>query len=286
MKKKALVVIVVSALLTSAVAEIELVGLAWANPLGLFSFTAPPDILFYSPLNKTYTGNVLLNFTVIPSKDWVNGVYYHPEICQELKSVDYHIDGSLQGSIAANSNLTHPFRYSANLTDLQEGSHCLIVETISTGVEGGYMFGDPGHIVPADSAKVTVYFSIADDGFPPRVSLLSAENKTYSTSNITLAYSINDQVVNALYSLDRQESVSLSGNTTLTDLPEGSHDITVYAYDRAGNKVSETVHFTISMPEPFPTTLIIGSVIVVAVVAAVCLGLLVYLKKRGRGKTQ
>lgn len=280
MKKKALTVILVSALLIAGVAEIELVGLAWANPLGLFSFTAPPDILFFSPLNKTYTGNVLLNFTVIPSKDWVNGIYYHPEICQELKSVDYYIDGSFQGSIAANSNLTHPFRYSANLTDLQEGSHWLIVETISTGVEGGYMFGDPGHIVPADSAKVTVYFSIADDGFPPRVTLLSAENKTYSTTNITLTYSMNDQVVKALYSLDGQKSVSLSGNTILTDLSEGSHHITVYAYDRAGNNASETVYFTVSMPKPFPTTLDTASVSVLAVIIAI--GLFIFLKKRWR----
>jgi hypothetical protein len=285
MKKTALALTIVFGLIVSLVAGTQFISLAGANPLGLFSFTAPPDILFDSPLNKTYTGNVLLSFTVIASKDWVNGIWYHPEICQELNSVDYYIDGSFQGSIVANSNLTHPFRYSANLTDLQEGSHCLIVETKSTGVKGGYTFGDPGHKVPADSANVTVYFSIADDGFPPRVSLLSAENKTYSIANITLTYSINDQVVNAVYSLDGQESVNLSGNTTLTDLSEGSHDITVYAYDRAGNVASETVHFTVSTPEPFPTTLLIGSAIAVLAVV-VGLGLLVYLKKRGRGKTQ
>ena len=278
MKKTALAAILVSALLIAAVAEIESVSLAWANWGGLWSFTAPPDIRLDSPLNTTYTGNVLLSFTVFASMDWVRG-FDDPEIYQELNSVDYYIDGSLQGSIVANSNLTDVFRYSANLTGLQEGSHCLMVETDSTGVTGGIMIGGTKR-VPGDSAWVTVYFSVADDGIPPRVSLLSAENKTYSTANITLTYSINDQVVKALYSLDGQESVSLSGNTTLTDLSEGSHDITVYAYDRAGNVASETVYFTVSMPEPFPTTLVTASVSLLAVI--IVIGLFIFLKKRRR----
>jgi len=276
MKKTALAVILVSALLISAVAEIESVSLAWANWGGLWSFRAPPDIRLDSPLNTTYAGNVLLSFTVFASMDWVRG-FDDPEIYQELNSVDYYIDGSLQGSIVANSKLIHVFRYSANLTGLQEGSHCLVVRTNSTGVTGGIMIGGIDR-VPGDSAWVTVYFSVADDGIPPRVSLLSAENKTYSTANITLTYSINDQAVKALYSLDGQESVNLSENTTLTDLSEGSHDITVYAYDRVGNEVSETVYFTISVPKPFPTTLVTASVSIVAVI--VVIGFLVYLKKR------
>lgn len=278
MKKTALAAILVSALLISAVAEIESVSLAWANWGGLWSFRAPPDMRLDSPLNTTYAGNVLLSFSVFASMDWVRG-FDDPEIYQELNSVDYYIDGSLQGSIVANSKLIQVFRYSANLTGLQEGSHCLVVRTNSTGVTGGIMIGGIDR-VPGDSAWVTVYFSVADDGIPPRVSLLSAENKTYSTANITLTYSINDQVVKALYSLDGQESISLSENTTLIDLPEGSHDITVYAYDRVGNVASETVYFTVSVPEPFPTTLVTASVSLLAVI--IVIGLFIFLKKRRR----
>jgi len=281
MKKTALVAILVSALLIAAIPEIESVGLAWANWGGLIFFTAAPDIKLDSPLNTTYTEDVLLSFSVFASMDWVRG-FDDPEIYQELNSVDYYIDGIFQGSIAANSKLIHVFRYSANLTGLQEGSHCLVVETNSTGVHTGIMMGNRVSRVPGDSATVTVYFSIADDGIPPKISLLSAENKTYPTTNITLTYSINDQVIKALYSLDGQESVNLSGNTTLTDLSEGSHNITVYAYDRVGNEVSESVYFTVSVPKPFPTTLLLGSAIAVAVAAVVGLGLLVYFKKRKR----
>jgi len=280
MKKTAFVISIALALLISAVAELESVGLAWANPFHYH--TAPPDMILFFPLNITYTGNVPLNFTVIASRDWVKGVDYDPEMYQELNSVDYYIDGSFHGSIVANSNLTYPFRYSANLTGLCEGGHCLVVETVSTGVTNWGSAGEGWKRVPGDSATVTVYFSIADDGIPPKISLLSAENKTYPTTNITLTYSINDQVVKALYSLDGQESVRLSGNTTLTDLSEGSHNITVHAYDRVGNEVSESVYFTVSVPKPFPTTLLIGSAIAVAVAAVVGLGLLVYFKKRKR----
>jgi len=42
------------------------------------------------------------------------------------------------------------------------------------------------------------------------------------------------------------------------------------------------VHFTVSVPEPLPTTLVVASVLVVAVVA---IGLLVYFKKRHRLKS-
>ncbi len=274
MKKTALAVILVSVLLISAVAEIESVGLAWANPFS--SYTAAPDVKLYSPLNETYAGSVPMSFTVFASMYWVRGDD-NPEIYQELESVDYYIDGSFQDSIVATSKLIQIFRYSANLTGLCEGGHCLVVETVSTGVTNWGLTG--WKRVVGDSATVTVYFSIADDGIPPKISLLSAENKTYPTTNITLTYSINDQVVKALCSLDGQENKRLSGNTTLTNLSEGSHNITVHAYDRVGNEVSETVYFTVSVPKPFPTTLLIGSAIVV-VVAVVGLGLLVYFKKR------
>jgi hypothetical protein len=56
------------------------------------------------------------------------------------------------------------------------------------------------------------------------------------------------------------------------------HNVTVYAKDlleNTGN--SDTIWFRIA--EPFPTTLVVASVIIVAVVSA---GLLFYFKKRKR----
>jgi hypothetical protein len=79
-----------------------------------------------------------------------------------------------------------------------------------------------------------------------------------------------------MYSLDGDDNVTVAGNATLTGLAYGYHNVTVYAIDKLGNiGTSETVFFTLS--EPFPTTLVVAFVLIVAVV---CIGLTVYFKKR------
>ena len=84
------------------------------------------------------------------------------------------------------------------------------------------------------------------------------------------------------YSLDGQENFAIAGNATLGELPNGSHNLTVYVTDQSGNTgFSETIYFTVDVPEPFPTTLIVASVITVAVYS---IGLLVYFKKRQKAR--
>jgi hypothetical protein len=80
--------------------------------------------------------------------------------------------------------------------------------------------------------------------------------------------------------LDGQDNVTLTGNTTLTGLPTGSHNVTVYGQDVYGNPgTSEAVTFTVA--EPFPTTLVAVAIAVI-VAAVVCVGLLFYFKKSKR----
>jgi hypothetical protein len=85
------------------------------------------------------------------------------------------------------------------------------------------------------------------------------------------------------YCLDGQENLAISGNTTLTELPNGEHNITVYATDETGNTgASETIIFNVAKPEPpapFPTTMVIAPIASVGVMGV---GLLVYFKKRKR----
>jgi hypothetical protein len=76
--------------------------------------------------------------------------------------------------------------------------------------------------------------------------------------------------------LDGQEKENIAGNTTLTNLPYGEHNVTVYAIDMAGNiGTSETIYF--SVEGPFPTTMVIALAGSVAVLGA---GLAVYFKRR------
>lgn len=91
-------------------------------------------------------------------------------------------------------------------------------------------------------------------------------------------FTVNEFVSQITYSLNGQENVTITGNTTLTGLSNGVYNVTVYAWDIAGNTgASETLRFSIEAPEPFPTTLVVASVVLVTVISVV---LLVYFKKR------
>lgn len=122
-------------------------------------------------------------------------------------------------------------------------------------------------------ASETIKFTIA-----LVIHVLSPERRTYDTSSIPLNFTVNAALAQITYCLNGEKNSTLSGNTTLNGLANGDYALTVYAKDEAGNVgASETILFTVDVP--FPTTLVIASVITVAVVGA---GLIVYFKKRKR----
>ena len=129
---------------------------------------------------------------------------------------------------------------------------------------------------PFDIESVTV--ELPEWASPPTLRIISPENATYPSENVTLNFAVSKQTPWTGYSLDGQDNVTVTGNTTMTGLSSGLHNVTVYARDELGNVGgSETVWF--SVPEPFPTTLVVASIITVAVAV---IGLLVYFKKRKR----
>jgi N-acetylneuraminic acid mutarotase len=116
---------------------------------------------------------------------------------------------------------------------------------------------------------------------PPQISFRSPLNQTYYNSSIAITFNLSKNVTWIRYSLDGEQNITIIGNTTITNLPNGFHNLTIYANDTYGNVgASETVSFTVAKPEPFPTALVAcASGLSVAVVG---LGLLVYFKKRKR----
>jgi hypothetical protein len=111
---------------------------------------------------------------------------------------------------------------------------------------------------------------------PPSLHVISPENATY-TADVALNFTVNKQTSWMGYSLDGANVVAVTGNTTLSGLSSGLHNVTVYAEDMFGNSVaSETVFFTIA--EPFPTVPVAAAS--AASVAVVGVALLVYFKKR------
>jgi hypothetical protein len=133
------------------------------------------------------------------------------------------------------------------LPELPEGHHELTVYA-------NYERTSTNHNYPAlilDST--TVYFTV-DDGTPPIISNLSLENKTYSQNDLSLNFTTDEPTSWIGYCLDGKTNVTIAGNTTLTGLADGSHNLTIYANDAAGNMgASETINFTIAQKtEPSP----------------------------------
>jgi len=119
----------------------------------------------------------------------------------------------------------------------------------------------------------------AQEMTPPKISVLSPLKEIHSEGNVSLAFSINKEVNWIGYSLDGEQNVTITGNTTLTNMTIGLHTITVFANDTFGEMgASQTISFTIAKPEPFQaTTIAVASGTLAVVVLGA--GLLVYIKK-------
>lgn len=92
---------------------------------------------------------------------------------------------------------------------------------------------------------------------PPLIVIISPQNATYRTSSIPLTFFV-DKVTSWIgYSLDSQANVTIAGNTILTGLAQGLHNIIAYANDTYGNMgVSNNVFFTVQItPSKYTLTI-------------------------------
>ena len=137
---------------------------------------------------------------------------------------------------------------------------------------------DGGYVIAGSTSESAfiIKFSPEADLQAPVVTISSPQNKTYDTSDIPLTFKVNDQASLFSYTLDGQQAVAITGNTTLTGLTVGAHNLTVYARDSAGLVVtSQTIPFTVGAR--FPSEIVFVGV-AIAVVASV--SFLLYVKRR------
>ena len=124
---------------------------------------------------------------------------------------------------------------------------------------------------------------------PPKITLLSPVNQTYNQTTVSLTFSVDKPIDSIDYSLDGQQNTTIASNSTL-NVSQGLHNVTVYANDTFGNLgVSETINFTVAVPEPepepFPTVPVVA-VSIVSIAAVAAAGLLLYRRKRRKEAQQ
>lgn len=278
------------ALLFLVVAGTQLGNLGKANPYQFVLMdevppdanTKPPTVSILSPENNTayaannveFSLNVSVKYSSTASALFFWKIYYEADWQSGFTTLYEFIPETGMSTISE-------FNTILNLTRIPEGNHTIIVYA----TEGGrYEESEPG-----SGVFVTLYYPFRITGFssvsfsvdttPPSVAILPLENKTNGIPYIQLNFLVNEPVLQFMYSLDGKDNVTVAGNTTLTGLSDGEHNVTVYAKDIAGNiGASETVTFTVAKPEPLPTALAIAPLASVAIIISV--GLLIYFKKR------
>ncbi|MCW4043915.1 MAG: hypothetical protein NWE94_00160 [Candidatus Bathyarchaeota archaeon] len=142
--------------------------------------------------------------------------------------------------------------------------------TVAAGGISIYTYGDNQQYTPMGYGKK-----------PPTIQIIMSENRTYASGNVSFVFTVDKPTGWLGYSLDGQETVTITGNITLTGIASGLHNITFYAKDTLGNMGNSTMIFTIdeesSLPEPFPIATVIAIAVAVVIVG---IGLLVYLRKK------
>jgi len=278
-----------------------LVSSARANPLPKLTIptclgtrqpdgvTKPPIILISAPENHTlYTTSDIslsVNVSIGESKTadlkYIGEIYYQAD-WQTNKTTIYanSLVNPNEGFYYTSDPQISQFSETLNLTGIPDGNHSLVVYAKEMGTYYAYTDSwangyDWEYYWNFEiETSLSVFFTV--DTTAPIVSILSMQNEIFYTSNVDLSFAVNEQISRTAYSLDGNDNVTITGNTTLNSLSVGWHNVTVYASDDAGNiGASETLTFTVA--EAFPTVPVATAS--VAVAASVSAGILVYFKK-------
>lgn len=275
---------------------------------------------------KADSNNQASSYSVVKIVAPLNSTYYSRFLTLEVTfpasalrySLNYDVDGKYEGPVPfgidnpTEVHIVYKATGSVKLPELSDGSHRLTVTIeCSIDVYGGNAPGAPFKPTAPNGTQFVatwadaVYFTIDSDepyqdsdepyqpsiqrtvdSTPPNISILSPENNASTSADIPFNFTLDEQTSNISYCLDGKNTIGIDGNTTLTGLSTGQHNLTVYAQDAAGNVgTSQTIKFAITNPtptppepsEPSPTITVAVASAVVA--AGSSIGVVAYLKK-------
>lgn len=223
--------------------------------LALFGILAEPASANFKP----YPGP-----EITPVSPAQNGVYNLPSIPLEVNVTTFRFDPTpaYEGIAWLNYSLDGKPEVAANITSLGEGTngygHIEMANGVLSGMQDGshtvYVRGNTTFskypAIPETSFSLTIYFRV--DTVHPTLKVLSPlPGETYTSSNVTLNFAVDEPVGWAGYSVDGGPVVTSRINTTLTSLSYRTHVLRVYANDSAGNECfSPTIAFTVKDIEP------------------------------------
>jgi hypothetical protein len=204
-----------------------------------------PTVELHSPQTAPYiylTPNVDISFDYNLQKNLT-----------QVSSFSYSLDKSPNSTLTSTeSNLFSDYnRYSVfkTLETLANGNRTLTVYAYFTD--------------KTVSSIIDITITVDITYIPPKPIMISPLNQTtYNTKEVPLIYTMNSKIFESYYSLDTANyaigRIDFTGNTTLTNLSEGSHKLrlslrteshTLTAYEY----FFVTVNFTIDTIKPTPT---------------------------------
>ncbi len=261
MKKLVLTLTIVLVFLISIMIGVQNIAVTKANPIDIPSV---PNMQIGYPLISTggYV-NSTVEFNV-----YVNMFIESPT----LNSVSYSLDGQPLVNLE-NLEVTTYYDYSPEKIDFKKYAATIHLENLSEGY----------HTLVANASDMLAFrdFIVNSHYQVTMLNILSPINKTYS-ENVSLLFTVNAEITNAHYYLYNGSELvsdkSLSGNTTLEDLSDGSYNMHVFVTTEFG-QAAETLHFSISKNSPLGALpVIVGVIVLLMFLIAIVLS--IYRRKR------
>jgi hypothetical protein len=261
--------------------------------------TQPPTMTMFEPENLTsyYSDTLNISFTAETGKSptayktSIIKVYYTADwLTNKTTIVNSYINEYDFITGTSLSNYTH----NLCLNEIPKGRHTVTVTAVEMGLyerNDGPSWFDYFHMEVSATIQINkqndcieVSGVYVDNRPPPLITNISLENTTYNSSDVPLNFTVNGVVSEVEYSLDSAENVTIPGNTVLTGLTNGNHTLTLYAVDKTGHtETSETVFFSVAVPEPLPVWYVVAvSIVVIGTVLVILLSF--QIKRRDRRK--